>query len=144
MTEVHVAAGVAVVVLNLIAGAWGGYSWLAERPSAGFWYALRSAQVAVVVQAALGGILVLLGREAAEGLHYVYGLLPLLVSFLAEGARTAAAVQILGDTDFEALPEERQRSVALAILRRETGIMAVSAGVIFFLSLRAAFTSPSF
>jgi hypothetical protein len=35
------------------------------------------------------------------------------------------------------LPKERQRRIALAIVRRETGIMAVSALVIFLLALRA-------
>ena len=43
--------------------------------------------------------------------------------------------------DFDALPRERQRLVALAIFRRETGIMAVSAFVVFFLALRAAGTT---
>ena len=45
--------------------------------------------------------------------------------------------------DFEALPRDRQRALALAIVRRETGIMAVSALVIFFLALRAAGTSSA-
>ena len=57
----------------------------------------------------LGGILLLLGREAADGLHYVYGLAPLVVSLLAEGARAGAAERELGDVDFETLPRERQR-----------------------------------
>ncbi len=44
--------------------------------------------------------------------------------------------------DFDSLPRDRQLAVAAAISRRETGIMAVSALVIFGLALRAAFTSP--
>ena len=44
--------------------------------------------------------------------------------------------------DFESLPPERQRLLAMAIVRRETGIMAVSAGVTLFLVLRAAGTTP--
>ena len=43
--------------------------------------------------------------------------------------------------DFESLPRNRQRLIAFAIARRETGIMAVSALVIFLLALRAATTS---
>jgi hypothetical protein len=144
MATVHLVVGVAVIALNLVAGAWGGIAWLAERPSVGFWYALRTAQLAVIVQVALGGILVLLGREAADGLHYVYGLAPLAVSLLAEGARAGVADREVGDLAFEALPRERQRRIALAIVRREMGIMAVSALVIFLLALRAAGTSTAF
>jgi hypothetical protein len=144
MVTVHLVAGVAVIAFNLLAGAWGGVAWLAERPSVGFWYALRGAQLAVVVQVLLGGILLLLGNEAADGLHYVYGLAPLVVSLLAEGARAGVADREVGDLAFETLPRERQRRIALATVRREMGIMAVSALVIFLLALRAAGTSSAF
>ena len=43
--------------------------------------------MAVVFQVLAGAVLLLLGDEAPDGLHYVYGLLPLLVTLLAEGAR---------------------------------------------------------
>jgi hypothetical protein len=144
LDTVHLVAGVAVLALNLLAGVWGGAMWLARRPSVSFWYLLRAAQVAVVVQVLLGGILLLLGREAADGLHYVYGLAPLVVSFLAEGVRAGVAEREVGELSFETLPRERQRAVALAIVRREMGIMAVSTLVIFFLALRAAGTSTLF
>jgi len=142
METVHVVTGIIVLVANLVAGIWGGAAWYLRRPSVGFWYALRFAQVAVVVQVAIGGLLVLDGREAPDGLHYVYGVLPVLLALLAEGARVAASEHELEGLDFESLPAARQRAVALAISRRETGIMAVSALVIFGLALRAAFTSP--
>lgn len=141
MTEVHIVIGVSLLLANLIAGVWGGIAWLRHRPSVRFWYALRVAQVLVVLQAGLGLILVWLGDEA-DDLHYVYGALPLLVSFLAEGARAGAAQQEIGELDFEALDEARQKEVALAILRREMGMMAVACLVIFFLALRAAGTTP--
>ena len=141
MTEVHLVVGISLLAANLIAGVWGGTAWLRYRPSVGFWYALRVAQATVVVQAGLGLILVWLGREA-DDLHYVYGALPLLVSFLAEVTRIGAAQQELGELEFESLPEERQQEVALAILRREMGIMAVACLLIFFLALRAAGTTP--
>ena len=141
MTEVHLVVGISLLAANLIAGVWGGTAWLRYRPSVGFWYALRVAQATVVVQAGFGLILVWLGREA-DDLHYVYGALPLLVSFLAEVTRIGAAQQELGELEFESLPEERQQEVALAILRREMGIMAVACLLIFFLALRAAGTTP--
>ena len=141
MVGVHIAVGCGVIVLNLAAGALGGIAWYRNQPSVAFWYLLRAAQVAVFLQALLGGLLLLTNHKAEEDLHYLYGLLPLLVSFLAEGARTGAAQRELGDLDFEALPGETQQNLALAIVRREMGIMAVSCGVIFFLALRAATTS---
>jgi hypothetical protein len=137
---VHTLGGVAVLVTNLLAGAWGGVAWLRQEPSVAFWYLLRVAQVAVVVQVLLGAILLLLGREA-NGLHYVYGVLPLVVSLLAEGVRAGAAERELTGLDFDSLPRQRQRAIAMAIVRRETGIMTVSALVVFFLALRAAGTS---
>jgi len=39
------------------------------------------------------------------------------------------------------MDESRQREVAMAIVRREMGIMAVACLVIFFLALRAAGTT---
>jgi heme A synthase len=141
MVGLHIAVGCAVIVLNLAAGAIGGWSWYRDRPSVPFWYLLRAAQVSVFVQALLGGILVVTGHKAGEGLHYLYGLLPLFVSFIAEGARAGAAQRELGETEFESLPGDQQQEIALAIVRREMGIMAVSCGVIFFLALRAATTS---
>ena len=89
----------------------------------------------------LGLILVFTGN-VADDLHYLYGGLPLLVSFLAELTRAGAAQQELGELDFRSLSEERQRAVALAIVRREMGMMAVACLVILFLALRAAGTTP--
>jgi hypothetical protein len=144
MVELHLVVGVSVLALNLAAGLLGGVCWLRDQASVSFWYLLRAAQAAVFVQVMLGGLLVFTGHKPPDDLHYLYGLLPLPVSLLAEGARAGAANQELGDVDFESLPEERQRSLALAIVRREMGIMAVSCGVIFFLALRAAGTSGHF
>jgi hypothetical protein len=92
----------------------------------------------------LGGLLVFTGHEPNDSLHYLYGILPLVVSLIAEGARGGAAERELGDVDFEALSAEAQQSLALGIVRREMGIMAVSCGVILFLALRAAGTSGAF
>ena len=140
MTDVHLAVGILVIATNLAAGVWGGVAWLRSVPTVGFWYALRVAQAVVVLQVAVGSILLLSAHEANSGLHYLYGLLPLGVSLLAEGARAGAAERELVGLDFESLPRARQRAVAGEIVRRETGIMAVSALVIFGLAVRAATT----
>jgi hypothetical protein len=136
----HIAVGVCVIGLNLAAGLLGGIAWFRKEPSIPFWYLLRFAQGAVFLQALIGGLLMVTNHEPAEDIHYLYGLLPLFVSFIAEGARSGAAHRELGETEFESLPAQTQEAVALAIVRREMGIMAVSCGVIFFLALRAAFS----
>ena len=143
MPEVHLVVGVCLIAANLVAGVWGGYSWLQRRPTVGFWYALRIAQVTVMLQALLGLALAFSGHHA-DKLHYLYGALPLVVSLLAELVRAGSAAQELGDVDFRSLPEERQTQLAAAIVRRETGIMATACLVIFLLALRAAGTSSAF
>lgn len=141
MLTVHVATGILVLALSLIAGGWGAIAWFRKVPTVGFWYVLRAMQVAVVLQVAFGSILLLSGRNAPSGLHYLYGILPLLVSLLAEGLRAGISDRELEGLDFDSLPADRRRAIALAIVRRETGAMAVSALVIFLLALRAAGTS---
>jgi len=141
--EVHLVVGVCLIAANLVAGVWGGYSWLQRRPTVGFWYALRIAQVTVILQALLGLALAFSGHHA-DKLHYLYGALPLVVSLLAELVRAGSAAQELGDVNFRSLPEERQTQLAVAIVRRETGIMATACLVIFLLALRAAGTSSAF
>jgi heme A synthase len=141
MIVVHLVVGCGVILLNAAAGGLGGIAWYRKEASIRFWYLLRAAQVSVFLQALLGGLLVVTNHKPGDNLHYLYGTLPLLVSFLAEGARASAAQRELGEVDFESLPEATQQEVALAIVRREMGIMAVSCGVIFFLALRAATTS---
>lgn len=143
MPEVHLIVGVALLAANLVAGIWGGVEWLERRPSAGFWVALRIAQATVIVQALLGLLLVFTGHDADE-LHILYGALPLAVSMLAELIRVGSAAHELGELDVHSLPEERQTAIAMAIVRRDTGIMAVACLVIFFLALRAAGTSAAF
>ena len=98
MPEVHLVVGVAVILLNLAAFAVGGVAWFRDRPSVPFWYLLRAAQASVFLQVAIGGLLVFSNHEAPDDLHYLYGILPLVVSFLAEGARTGAAQRELGET----------------------------------------------
>ena len=133
--------GIAVLATNLGAGAWGAAAWYMRRPSVGFWYLLRVAQVTVVAQISLGALLLLDGREAVDGLHYRDGVLPVVISLGAELGRIAAGEHELEGLDFDSLPRERQLAVAAALSRRETGIMAVSALVIFGLALRAYFLS---
>jgi hypothetical protein len=145
MADVHLALGVAVLALNLVAGVWGGIAWLTERASVGFWYALRAAQVSVVAQVILGALLLALGHEADEPLHYMYGSAPLLVNLFAEGMRAGAAQRELPeDVAFESLGATAQRTIALRIVRREMGVMTVAALLIVAFAFRAAQVSGGF
>jgi heme A synthase len=144
MIGLHIAAGVILIALNGAAFAVGGIAWFRDRASIPFWYLLRAAQASVFAQALIGGLMVMIGHEQDDGLHYLYGILPLVVSFIAEGARADAAHREIGETDYENLPTPEKETIALAIVRREMGIMAVSCGVILFLGLRAAGTSGLF
>jgi hypothetical protein len=143
VNELHVALGTALIVANALAAAWGGLQWWRGGTSRLFWPLLRIGQALVIVEAADGGVLVLQGRELPS-LHLIYGLLPLGVSFVAEQLRLAAADQILeqrgleGRRDVERLPVDEQHALVRAILRREMGVMAASAGVVAVLGLRAS------
>lgn len=143
MTAVHITLGVAVVAVNLAAGAWGAWAWWQERPAPGFWPLLRTGQALVAVEAALGGALIL-GGEELPPLHLVYGLTPLAVALFAEQLRAVAAQTELdrrgldGRDAVAALSEQEQRGLVRAIVRREIGVMAASAVVVALLGVRAS------
>jgi hypothetical protein len=145
MKLVHIIVGVACLVLMGGAGVWGAWCWYRVRQSRVFWRLLRAGQVAVVVQAALGGVLIVMGRKASS-LHLIYGLLPLGISFVAEQLRIASAQMVLDGRGFESsaavgeLPEAEQRVVVVSILQRELGVMVLAALVILVLLVRAAGT----
>jgi hypothetical protein len=138
VSDVHLVVGVAVIALNLVAGAWGVAAWFTRRPSVSFWYVLRAAQVAIVLEVTLGALLLIVGRESPDAIHYMYGTAPLLVNLFAEGMRVGAAQREIGDTDFESLEATEQRAIAVRILRREMAIMTAAALLIVAFSIRAA------
>jgi hypothetical protein len=143
VTAFHIALGTAMIVVNALAGAWGGWSWWRGSDGRGFWPLLRIGQGLLMIEAVDGGILVAMGRTLPS-LHLIYGLVPLGVAFLAEQLRLAAADTVLdqrdleGRADVERLSPEEQRTLVLLIVRREMGVMAASAGVIALLGVRAA------
>ena len=143
MTVAHITLGVAIVAVNLAAGAWGAWAWWQERPAPGFWPLLRTGQALVAVEAALGGALII-GGEELPPLHLVYGLTPLAVALFAEQLRAVAAQTELDRRGLEgrdavaALSEDDQRGLVRAIVRREIGVMAASAVVVALLGVRAS------
>jgi hypothetical protein len=155
MTAAVVAGALAVAALNLLAGAAGGWHWYGGDPGDGrlaglFWLLLRIAQGSSVVLAIGVGALAAAGSHGSDNLFYLYALLPLAVAFVAEQLRVAAAQTILdqqGLPDAKAvgvLPEEEQGALVARIVRREIGVMTLSALVVVFLALRAAGTAHGF
>ncbi|MGI8801819.1 MAG: hypothetical protein ACR2KV_06545 [Solirubrobacteraceae bacterium] len=140
----------AVAVVNGLVGAYGTIRWYLVEPSRAFWPALRTGQLAALAYAVGVGVLWLTGRRAADDLFYLYAFLPLAIGFVAEQLRVLAAEQVLtsrGLADAQEvgeLDEDEQRSVVVAILRRELGVMAAAAIVVCFLALRAAGTAQGF
>ena len=146
MKGVHIAVGVLAIALTAGAGLLGAWCWWRVRESAWFWRLMRAGQAVIVVEAALGGILALTGNKP-PGLHVIYGLLPLAVSFLGEQLRIASAQMVLDARGFGSaqevgkLPEDEQQAVVVAILQRELGVMTLAAIVMVVLLARAAGTA---
>jgi hypothetical protein len=144
--DVHIAIGVLAITLNAAVGLWGAWLWWRVRSNVWFWRLLRGAQAAVVLQVALGGSLVVLGHKP-KSLHLIYGLLPILITLLAEQLRIASAEMVLGARGYGsaaevgAQPDDEQRAIVRLIVQREIGVMALAALVIVVLLARAASTA---
>jgi len=86
-------------------------------------------------------------KHKAPDLHYVYGVLPLLVSFIAEQLRLASAQMVLDGRGLEnaaavgRLDRDEQHVVVRSIVLREMGVMALAAIVMLVLLIRAAGTA---
>jgi len=149
MPTVHLTLGLLVLALFAAVSALGAWRWYRVESSSAFWLLLRTGQVALVAQAALGGVLLATGHRGYDDLHLVYGLLPLAVSFVAEQLRVAAADTVLDARGLDSakavgkLPGAEQRSVVVAIVRRELGVMTLAALTITGLVVRAAFVSSA-
>jgi hypothetical protein len=147
MNESVAVAALVAAALNALPALLGGWSWYRWYPSRPFWVLLRVGQGAAVVFALAVGVLAAAGHTSSEHLFYLYALLPLAVAFVAEQLRIASAQTILDQRGLESaqevggLPEAEQQAVVAAIVRREQGIMALSAFVVVFLLLRAAGTA---
>ena len=139
----HAWLGLAMIVVNLLAGVIGAFAWWRVEPSRLFWPLLRAGQLLVVLVAAHGGILYAQGVEIPD-LHLIYGLMPIGIAFIAEQLRLTSAQAVLDQRGLEdssavaALSEREQKTIVLTIVRREIGVMAASALVITVLGLRAA------
>ena len=83
ITDLHQFIGLAVASVFLALSIWGLVSWIRNRdPGASFWRLLATGQVGLGLQVLVGAGLLLL-RGGQPWLHYVYGIFPVLVLFVA-------------------------------------------------------------
>jgi hypothetical protein len=143
MADVAAVAALMTAAVNVAAGLFGAWRWWTVAPSRVFWVLARAGQAAAIALAVAAGVAAATGFDPADGLFWLYALLPVAVGFVAEQFRAASAQTVLdarGLEDAQAvgrLDDAGQRSVVLAILRRELGVMALAAIVVAFLALRA-------
>jgi hypothetical protein len=143
MADTVAVAGLLATGVNAIAGLYAGWRWWSVQPSRSVWVLIRAGQAAAVALALVAGVGAVTGFAPTDGLFWLYALLPVAVGLVAEQFRAAAAQTVLDARDLEdaqavgRLDEAGQRSVVLAILRREIGTMALAALVVAFLALRA-------
>jgi hypothetical protein len=158
VTQAVVAGALTVSALNALSGLLGASIWYragqgAEPTGAlarAFWAMLRVGQGSALLLAVAVGSLAAAGKYSSEHLFYLYALLPLAVGFVAEQLRITSAQTILDQRGLEnaaavgELPEAEQHELVGTIVRREIGVMALSALVVVFLALRAASTAHGF
>lgn len=103
MSELHRVFGFVVVGVFTVGWVWGLGAWIARRsPGELFWKWVAVAQVVAGLQAVMGIVLLLIGKRVVAGgalsdiLHYVYGLLPLLLFVLAHAVARAGNASMLG------------------------------------------------
>jgi len=141
------ALALAAAAVNGVAAAVGGWVYLRAKEGGAFWPLLRAGQAAAVAYALYVAVLAATGHHPKEGLFYLYALLPIAVGFIAEQLRLSAASLVLTKRGFDdpkevgKLPEEEQYRIVWTVLRREVGVMALSAFVVLLLYLRAAQTA---
>ncbi|WP_320672316.1 hypothetical protein [Patulibacter defluvii] len=131
-----------VAAVGLATGFWGSWLWYRFEAANRYWIAIRATQAGALLLALLAGVVWATGTHPDNWLFWLYTLLPVAVSLVAEQLRVVAAEQVLerrglaGAAEVAELDAAAQRSVVREIVRREVGIMTAAALVIGFLALR--------
>ena len=135
MSGLHTQLGAIAVTINAVAALIGGVGWLLSRNPKAFWILLRTGQAMIMVEAVDRRHAVAHGPRPPAPASRLR-LTPIAVAFLAEQLRIMATPTLLdqrglsGGADVAKLPEDEQRAFVAAILRREIGVMATSAGIV--------------
>ncbi|MDO9407209.1 hypothetical protein [Patulibacter sp.] len=142
MSSVALVVSLVVGVVALASGAWGALLWWRFDARGSYWIAVRTTQVGALALAVTAGVVWVSGEEPTSWLFWLYSLMPVAISLVAEQLRLIAAEQVLerrgldGAADVALLDDAGQRGVVREIVRREIGVMASAAFVIAFLALR--------
>jgi len=103
VSGLHRVVGFAVVGVFTVGWVWGLVAWISRKgPGPLFWRWVAVAQVLAGLQAVMGIVLLLFGKRVVTGgplsnvLHYVYGLLPLLLFVFAHVVARAGNASIIG------------------------------------------------
>lgn len=144
------ALAVLLAALSAVTALLGAWAWWQVRSVRSFWVLVRASQAAAIALAVGGGVAAVLGERPDDGLFWVYALVPVGVNVVAEQLRILSAQSVLDARGIEnaraldGYSDAEQQSVVVAILRRETGVMTLTAGVVCFLALRALGTAAGF
>ncbi len=141
----EIAAGL-VATLAIVAALSGGWAWWRGKLERAFWRLWRTTQLATTALAAVALIAFIAGYDPSTGLFWLYMLLPIATSIIAEQLRIASADTVLSARELDdaqgvgLLPESEQQLIVSTIAQRELAVAALACLVIAFLALRAATT----
>ena len=130
--------------LTMLVGLWAWWQGSLDRV---FWVLWRATQAAAMLLAAIALVAFVDGYRPSTGLFWLYMLLPIAVSIIAEQLRIASADSVLAARDLDdaqavgLLPEAEQQLIVSTIAHRELAVIAIAAAVIAFLALRVLATA---
>ena len=128
----------------MLVGLWAWWQGSLDRV---FWVLWRATQAAAMLLAAIALVAFVDGYRPSTGLFWLYMLLPIAVSIIAEQLRIASADSVLAARDLDdaqavgLLPEAEQQLIVSTIAHRELAVIAIAAAVIAFLALRVLATA---
>lgn len=146
MAQTAEITAVLVAALNLAAALVAAWAWWRAESPAALWRLWRAAQLSTTVLAAVAAVALITGFDPPDGLFWLYMLLPIAVSIIAEQLRIAAAQTVLdqrGLADAQAvgeLPEGEQAKIVDGIVAREIAIAGLACLVVAFLAVRVLMT----
>ena len=147
MRQVADISAVVVAAIALLTALLGAWVWWRSSGSGLFWGMWRATQAATTILAGVALVAAITGLDPGSGLFWLYMLLPIAVSIIAEQLRIATAQHVLdrrGLEDAQAvgrLDPVEQREIVLQIAGRELAVAALACVVIAFLALRVLATA---
>jgi len=79
LTFIHSRLALTIILFALVLGIWAGWKYLRrEGLTSSYWGALIIGEMLILAQGLLGLLLVIMGRQPAELLHFLYGVVTAL------------------------------------------------------------------